>query len=262
MAQGQIRFDDGAAYERAMGVWSRLAGEVFLDWLSPPTGLRWIDVGCGNGAFTELLVQRCAPREIHGIDLSEAQLTFARARPALSGVTLQQGDAMALPFENNSFDAAAMTLVIFFVPEPARGVAEMARVVRPGGMVAAYAWDVVGGGTPFEPIWAEMDKAGVAPPRPPNADAARTEALRGLWTSAGLTSVETRDITVRRTFADFDDFWAATTGVSALRSALIEMPADQAEQLKARIRARVPADAQGRITYGSRANAIRGRVPD
>ena len=66
MAEQQIRYDDGAAYERMMGVWSRLAGETFLDWLAPRSGLRWIDVGCGNGAFTELLVERCTPAEVRG----------------------------------------------------------------------------------------------------------------------------------------------------------------------------------------------------
>ena len=82
MAGQQIRFDDGAAYERMMGTWSRLAGNIFLDWLAPRPGLRWIDIGCGSGAFTELLVERCAPTEVQGIDPSEAQLAFARARPA------------------------------------------------------------------------------------------------------------------------------------------------------------------------------------
>jgi trans-aconitate methyltransferase len=82
MVQPQIRYDDGAAYERMTGAWSRIAGEIFLDWLAPPLGLRWIDVGCGSGAFTELLVERCAPAEVQGIDPSEAQLSFARARPA------------------------------------------------------------------------------------------------------------------------------------------------------------------------------------
>ena len=62
----EIRFDDGASYERMMGVWSRLAGGIFLDWLAPPRGLRWIDVGCGNGAFTELLVERFAPVHVQG----------------------------------------------------------------------------------------------------------------------------------------------------------------------------------------------------
>jgi ubiquinone/menaquinone biosynthesis C-methylase UbiE len=139
MAEHQIRFEDGAAYERMMGVWSRLAGKVFLDWLAPSEGLRWIDVGCGSGAFTELVCARCAPAEIHGIDPAEAQLAFARARPGAQAVQFRQGDAMALPFDDNSFDAAVMALVIFFVPDPARGVAEMARVVAPRGAVAAYA---------------------------------------------------------------------------------------------------------------------------
>ena len=70
MPEKPIRFDDGAAYDRGMGVWSQLAGQVFLDWLAPSSGLRWIDIGCGSGAFTELLAQRCAPAEIQGIDPS------------------------------------------------------------------------------------------------------------------------------------------------------------------------------------------------
>ena len=82
MEQPQIRFDDGAAYEPFMGVWSQLAGERFLQWLAPATGWRWADIGCGNGAFTELLFERCAPREVHGIDPSPAQLAFARTRLA------------------------------------------------------------------------------------------------------------------------------------------------------------------------------------
>src|ERR1700688_445584 len=116
MAEHQIRFEDGAAYERMMGVWSRLAGDIFLDWLAPSPGLRWIDVGCGNGAFTELLCSRCAPAKIHGIDPSEAQLAFARTRPGARAAQFHKGDAMALPFTDRSFDAAAMALVIFFVP--------------------------------------------------------------------------------------------------------------------------------------------------
>src|SRR5262249_36708422 len=147
MTQQPIRFDDGAAYDRGMGVWSQLAEQVFLDWLAPSSGLRWIDIGCGSGAFTELLAQRCAPAEIQGIDPSEAQFAFARAGPALRGATFLRGDAMALPFETDRFDAAVMALVLFFVPDPAKGVAEMARVVRPGGTVSSYLW-IAGEGPP------------------------------------------------------------------------------------------------------------------
>src|SRR5882724_456231 len=103
MAQEPIRFEDGAGYEKMMGVWSRLAGEVFLDWLAPAPGLRWLDVGCGSGAFSQLLVDRCAPAEVQGIDPSEAQLAFARSRPAARLAQFRQGNAMALPFAEDRF---------------------------------------------------------------------------------------------------------------------------------------------------------------
>ena len=82
MAEQQISYTDGAAYERTVGKWSRLAGERFIEWLAPSPNLNWIDVGCGNGAFTELVVQRCAPRSITGLDSAEAQLAYGRSRPA------------------------------------------------------------------------------------------------------------------------------------------------------------------------------------
>ena len=260
MAKQQIRFDDGAAYERIMGTWSRLAGEIFIDWLAPRSGLRWIDIGCGNGAFTELLVERCAPAEVQGIDPSEWQLAFARARSAARMAQFRQGDAMALPFSNASFDAAVMALVIFFVPDPAQGVAEMARVVSPGGTVAAYAWDMLGGGFPLEPFRVEMRTLGVALPLAPRSDVSKMEALRDLWTGAGLDAVETRIITVQRTFADFDDFWTTTLG-SSVGQTVATMTSSDVELLKVRMRARLPADAAGRITYGAHANAVKGNVP-
>ena len=173
MAEQKIRFDDGAAYERAMGTWSRLAGEIFLDWLAPPLGLRWIDVGCGNGAFTELLVERCAPVEVQGIDPSEGQLAFARTRPASRVAKFRQGDAMALPFAADRFDAAVMALVLVFVPDPAKGIEEMVRVVSPGGTVATYIWDMLDGGFPLAPILVEMRAMGLTPPRPPRMEASR-----------------------------------------------------------------------------------------
>jgi SAM-dependent methyltransferase len=79
MAETQIRFEDGLSYERYMRDWSRRVGTVFLDWLALPSGLKWIDVGCGNGAFTELIVERCAPNEVRGIDPSEADIFDEKA---------------------------------------------------------------------------------------------------------------------------------------------------------------------------------------
>jgi SAM-dependent methyltransferase len=261
VAEHQIRFDDGAAYERLMGVWSRLAGDVFLDWVAPRPGLRWADIGCGNGAFTELLCARCAPEEVQGIDPSAGQLAFARTRPEVGAARFQQGDAMALPFPDNSFDAAVMALVIFFVPEPAKGVAELARVVGPGGIVAAYAWDMPGGGFPLAPLQIAMRAMGLNPPLPPHPEVSASAALRGLWTDAGLEAVETREIAVTRSFTDFDEFWTISAAGASMVSTLAAMPADDLARLKERMRALAPPDAAGRITVPGRANAVKGRVP-
>ncbi|MFL6837872.1 MAG: class I SAM-dependent methyltransferase [Bradyrhizobium sp.] len=257
----EIRFDDGASYEQMMGVWSRLAGEVFLDWLAPPMGLRWIDIGCGNGAFTELLVERCAPVEVQGIDPSEGQLAFARTRPAARLARFQLGDAMALPFPADRFDATVMALVLVFVTDPAKGMEEMFRVVRPGGTVATYMWDMLGVGFPLTPILFEMREMGLAPPRPPQMDASRMEALRSLWTEAGCEAVESREITVHRTFADFDEFWMTNLKAPSIGPTVAAMESADVETLKNRVRARLPHDAAGRITYDARANAIKGRRP-
>lgn len=259
MAAEQFRFDDGAAYERHMGVWSRLAGDLFLDWLAPKPGLRWIDIGCGNGAFSELIVERCAPAELQGIDPSEGQLSFARTRPAARLAQFQQGDAMALPFPDARFDVAVMALVIFFVPDPAKGLSEMARVVRPGGTIATYAWDLATGGFPLEPILAELRALNVPLMTPPSPDASREENLRTLWTDAGATDIETRVIKVQRTFASFDEFWSIAM-TSNVRTVIDKMPASDAEGLKSRVRDRFAADSTGRITGAAHANAIKGRV--
>jgi SAM-dependent methyltransferase len=256
-----IRFIDGIAYERYMGKWSRLVGEAFLDWMAPQSGLRWLDVGCGNGAFTEILIERCAPVSVHGIDPSEAQLAYARTRIVSPVAQFRQGDAMAQPFPDDTFDAAVMPLVIFFVPEPAQGVAEMVRVVSAGGTVSAYAWDMVGGGFPYKALQDEMRELGVAAPVAPSVDASRIDVLRDLWSGAGLEDVETREITVQRTFADFDDYWTTVLGGPSVGPSLAAMTSEDVALLQERMRARLPVDVTGRITYSARANAVKGRVP-
>jgi ubiquinone/menaquinone biosynthesis C-methylase UbiE len=261
MVEQKIRFDDGAAYEQMMGIWSRSAGEIFLDWLAPLPGLRWIDVGCGNGAFTQLLVERCAPAEVQGIDPSEGQLAFARTRSTSDMAEFRQGDAMALPFPAGRFDAAVMALVIIFVPDPAKGIAEMARVVRPGGTVATYMWDMTGGGFPVDPVLVELRAMGFAPSRPPRMEASRMKALQDLWTGAGLEALEPREIAVQRTFADFDDFWTTQLNFPSVGPVVATMAPADVETLKSRVRAALPADADGRITYGARAHAIKGYLP-
>jgi ubiquinone/menaquinone biosynthesis C-methylase UbiE len=261
MSAPTIRFDDGAVYERMMGKWSGLIGSAFVDWLSPPPNLRWIDIGCGNGAFTQLLAERCAPVAIEGVDPSEGQLVFARERLATPVAQFRQGDAMALPYPNDSFDAAVMALVVFFIPDPARGVAEMARVVRPGGLAAAYVWDIVSGGGPSEAVTIQMRDMGFAPPMPPRAEASTPGGLHALWTQAGFVDLEAHVVRARRTFANFEDYWSTTIAAPNIAPKLATMTPADISQLKTRVREQVPVEASGRVTIEARANAIVGRRP-
>lgn len=259
-ASTEIRFNDGAAYERFMGVWSQRVGDVFLDWLRPAKGLRWLDVGCGNGAFTEQIVTQCAPAAVHGIDPSEAQLAFARQRPATAMAHYRTGDAMALPYAASAFDIAVMPLVLFFVPDPFVGVQEMARVVQPGGTVCAYVWDMEGGGFPYAALHAEMRTLGLPVPMPPHPEASRLDVLRELWTRAGLEAIDAREITVQRTFESFDDYWTTIKGGPSMGPAMATAPLEALEQLAARMRRCLPIDSNGGMTYEARAHAIAGKV--
>ena len=262
MTSEPIRFTDGAAYDRFMGVWSRLAGQDFLDWIAPEHGQRWLDVGCGNGAFTQLIVEQSEPFSIAGIDPSEAQLAFARQQPLLHSVDFVNGDAMALPFPEDAFDLAVMPLVIFFVPEPAQGVAEMVRVVAPGGTVAAYAWDMEGGGFPYQIVNETLSAVGRSAPNPPSAGSSRLDVLGGLWTTAGLNGIRSKAIDVERTFADFDDLWNTVLGGPSAGQTLATMNEEDVSRFRELLRARLQTAGSSPITLSGRAHAIRGTVPD
>ena len=258
MSIDQIQFNDGAAYERYMGVWSQLAGNAFLEWLDPKSEQQWLDIGCGNGAFTHMIAERYAPSSLHGIDPSDAQLAYARTR--LSTVQFEQGDAMSLPYEDNSFDIAVMPLVIFFVPEPAKGVAEMVRVVRSGGLVTAYAWDLLGGGFPYEAVRVVLKNSNINAPLPPSPNAGNLSVLHDLWVQAGLQDVETKEIVVERVFSSFDEYWSIVLDAPSLGAQLAAIPAEQLEVFKIAVRARLTIDATGKVICSGRANAVRGVV--
>lgn len=258
MVGDQIRFNDGAAYERFMSPWSRSAGKVFIDWLKMSPDLSWVDVGCGNGAFTELIATRCTPTIVRAVDPSEAQIAFARERLTTKSVEFSVGNAMALPYADKSCDVAVMALVLFFVPDPKKGVAEMVRVAKPGATIASYTWDVMRGGFPGRALWEEMEALGKAVNLPPSAAASRIEVLKSLWIDSGVSDVETREIVVERTFTDFDDYWVSTV-VNSPTAPSNQLSDSERTELQHRLQARLPSDAKGRITFNSCATAIKGR---
>jgi ubiquinone/menaquinone biosynthesis C-methylase UbiE len=253
-------FTDGAAYEQLMGRWSRSAGEVFLDWLALPTGLNWLDVGCGTGAFTELLLARCAPGQIDAIDPAEDQIAFAKTRPGMAGVTFRVGDAQALPFPDHSFDAVAMALVINFVPDAAKAVAEMKRVTRPGGTAGTYMWDWPGGRTIQQPLIHGIKALNVEVPSSTGQRNSGMDELRRFFEGAGFERVETRAIDIEVSYASFDDYWSSQTGLAnPVVQAVRQMSPSHVERLKTSLRASL-SRRDGRVAYPARANAVKGRV--
>ena len=262
MAPAETMFTDGEAYERSIGRWSREVGRLFLDWMAVPSGQRWLDVGCGNGAFTEEIIARRAPAAVSGLDPSQAQIDHARSREAGKMACYQVGDAQALPFPEGAFDAAAMALVISFVPDPAGAVAQMVRVVRPGGWVSAYMWDFAGGGVPTYPLSAGAKDLGIIFAHPYSVDVSRLHVLKELWLGAGLAEVETRTILIRVRHESFDAFWNANGQVGPSGKAIASLQPETRARLREHLRATMPASPDGGIEFHAWANAVKGRVAE
>ena len=256
-----IRFDDGDAYASFMGVWSQLLGRELLAWLGPAPEQRWLDVGCGNGAFTALIAELTQPRSLAGLDPSQQQLAYARQQPILRDARFDLGDAMALPVDDDAVDIAVMSLVLAFVPDPLQGVREMVRVVRSGGLVAATMWDLGGGGFPYQQANAAINALGLSTPTPPSPQASQPEVMASLWERAGLEAVASTTITVTRSFSSFDDYWAIVCRGPSLGPAIASLAAEQLAQLQSELRQQLQPSGNGTITLSGRATAIRGVVP-
>src|SRR5262245_46102958 len=140
MAETPVAFDDAAAYDRYMGRWSKAIGEKFLTWLDPPQDRHWLDVGCGTGAFTELILAQAAPKKIIGIDSSPSQVEHATRTVTAQQADFRIGTAIDLPFGVGEFDVVVSALVIHFVPDRPKAFREMLRVTKPGGIVGGYTW--------------------------------------------------------------------------------------------------------------------------
>jgi SAM-dependent methyltransferase len=254
-------FDDGCAYERFMGRWSRAVGEVFLEWVDPSPCARWLDVGCGGGAFTELVLARCSPAAVCAVDPVRAQIDYAHAQPVGNRAEFRVADAEKLPFPDASFDIVASALVINFIPDRPTALSEMRRVARAGGSVAGYVWDFAGERSVMSPIRLAMQQIGTSLPPTPGAEDSTLEQLDMLFRQAGLGNIATKPIDIRVTYPNFDDFWRAQTpNFNPLTQAIAALPhADRARIVDSVQEAIGTID--GGISYSARANAIMARVP-
>jgi SAM-dependent methyltransferase len=256
----------GAAYEAYVGRWSRLVADEFVRWLGVPRNRRWLDVGCGTGALMAAIVADAAPQAVLGIDRSEGFVGHARAGAIDARVAFQVGDAQALPVPDGAFDAVVSGLVLNFVSEPKKMVAEMARAGRPGSTIALYVWDYAAGmqvmrcfwdsAKALDPVAARLDEA----VRFPNCAPVPLEVL---FIAAGLSGVATRAIEVPTRFPNFDDYWSPFLGGQGPAPAYaMSLPEDRRVALREFIRSILPTAPDGSIQLTARAWAVRGTKPE
>jgi len=255
-------FTDGAGYERLMARWTRAAGTTFLDWLVPPSGACWLDVGCGTGVFTELVVEMCSPASVIAIDPSQAQIDLALTKPVAQRADFRVADAQTLPFSDCTFDIVVSSLVINFIADRPRALDEMRRVCKPGGVIAGYVWDFAAERSPNAPIRFGLQQIGAKPPPVPGAEDSRPEALTSLFAGSKLADIATKIIDVTMSYPDFQEFWQSQTpSYHPTGKAIAALSDSDREKVRASVRASLPAGPDGTITHSARANAIRAIAP-
>jgi SAM-dependent methyltransferase len=252
----------GAAYEPYVGRWSRLVAREFVAWLAVPPESRWLDVGCGTGALSATILALALPATVTGIEASEGYAAYAREQIRDGRARFQQGDAQALPFDDGSFEATVSGLVVNFLSEPSRGLAEMARVTRPGGVVAVYVWDYAGEMQLMRHFWdaaAALDHAAAELDEGRRFPICRPEALERLFTQVGIEDVAVRPVDVPTLFRDFDDYWSPFLGGQGPAPAYaMSLTEERRSALRDRIRGSLPISDDGSIQLMARAWAARG----
>ncbi len=244
------------AYDQFMGTWSRPMAPQLAELARVSSGLRALDVGCGPGALTTELASRLGPAAVAAVDPSESFVAAARARNP--GVDVRQAAAEHLPFPDGVFDAALAQLVVHFMADPVAGLAEMTRVTRAGGVVAACVWDHAGGLGPLGTFWRAARDLDPGVDDESHLAGTRAGHLAELFQSAGMREVEQATLSVSRDHASFEDWWEPyTRGVGPAGAYVSRLDAEQRVELRERCRALLPA---GPFTLTARAWAARGVV--
>jgi ubiquinone/menaquinone biosynthesis C-methylase UbiE len=260
---------DGDGYELLMGRWSSRLAPRFVAFAGVGDQHRQVlDVGCGTGHLARTIAERQAAAQVQGVDLSPAYVDHARRRHhAEPRLAFDVGDACALAFPDARFDAVLSLLVLHFVPQPERAVAEMRRVARPGGVVAATVWDARGGFVANRLFWdtaAAVDPQALARrARNYTRPMTRPGELAQAWRDAGLQDVHADTIGIRMDFADFDDFWAPYLGQDGPGAEYVStLDGPMRDRVRDAVRAAyLDGEDDGPRSFAALAWAVRGTVP-
>jgi ubiquinone/menaquinone biosynthesis C-methylase UbiE len=260
MAETQVAFNDADAYERYMGRWSRAAGEKFLAWLAPPNNARWLDLGSGTGAFTDLILKHGAPASVTGVDPAPAQVEHARK--SFPAAEFRVGNSMDLPFEGGAFDVVASALVLHFIPDRQKAFAEMQRVTKAGGLISGYTWErsATSKGAPYVPMMKGLQSIGVEPTTSPTVPEANLDGLRESLARAHFRDIDVTVIEASQSYRDFDDYWQVQTMTfHPVGKSVAALDDKRRAALRDAMRKMLPPDADGKITYKARAVAFKAR---
>jgi len=233
---------DAGNYEKLMGRWSRRLAPLFIEHAGIADGEEVLEIGCGTGSLTFTLAQKASLAGLTAIDQSEIYLAAAQARNNDPRIRLEHGDGSALRFPDARFDRALSMLVLPSVlPEPSLMVAEMRRVTRPGGVVAAAFWDSPGGSSSQRMLWdtaAALDEAAAeARDRTMGRPIYTPGALARMWAEAGLTDIDQRSLMIRMDFADFADYWTPfASGEGALGAYVASLDDARRDRLERQLR--------------------------
>jgi SAM-dependent methyltransferase len=230
-----VSLDNAAtAYDLFTGRFSGALAQRFVNVVDPIPGQRLLDVGCGPGALTRLLVDRVGASTVAAVDPSEAFVEAARAR--LPGVDVRRSAAEELPYADGTFDAALAQLVVHFMADPVAGLREMARVTKRRGVVAACVWNNAGGAGPLSPLWRAAQELDPDVRDESGAAGAREGHLAELAREAGLARVESSHLTVEVPFQTFHEWWEPfTLGVGSGGAYVQSLEEPHREALRARL---------------------------
>ena len=259
-------FAVSAGYERFMGRWSRLLAPAYIAFAGVKNGDRVLDVGTGTGSLTAALEVRMPASEIVGVDPSEGFIAYAQENAKSTRVHFEVGDAQALlKFKDASFDNSLALLVMNFIPDHNKAVAEMRRVTRAQGTVSACVWDYDSGMQMLRFFWDEavaLDPA-VEPKDERHMKLSREGQLGDLWRGGELINIKEEPLVIDQAFSSFNDYWEPfTKGAGPGGAYVVSLSVDRRQQLEARIRKRLLGDRQdGPFTLKARAWCVRGEVP-
>jgi len=258
-------FAASAGYERFMGRWSRLLAPELIAYTGIKDGDRVLDVGAGTGSFGSAVEARMPSSKVVGIDPSPGFIAYAQKNAKSARAQYEVGDAQAIRFTDASFDKSAALLVMNFVPDHGKAIAEMRRVTRPGGVVSACVWDYNQGMQSLRFFWDEavaLDPA-VEPRDERHMKLSRQGQLVDLWKKAGLVRVQEKPLTIDQAFSSFEDYWGPfTRGAGPGGALVVSLDEERRNQLEARLRKRVLGDRQdGAFTLKATAWCVRGEVP-